>query len=163
RPRQWTKNLLVFIGLIFALRLAYPDLVARATLACIAFCVLSSAGYLVNDVADAAADRLHPVKRLRPVASGALSAPAALALAALLALGGMALAFSLGTGFAAVALPVPISPWLYVCTGLAALFIALSKRRGELVLLSDSAPGHRRNLELYTEGLLDQLIVVVLA
>src|SRR5581483_7170716 len=104
RPRQWTKNLLVFIGLIFALRLAYPDLVARATLACIAFCVLSSAGYLVNDVADAAADRLHPVKRLRPVASGALSAPAALALAALLALGGMALAFSLGAGFAAVAL-----------------------------------------------------------
>jgi len=202
RPKQWAKNLLLFSGLVFALKLGQPHLVATALLAFCAFCALSSAGYLVNDVLDAPADRRHPVKRLRPVASGALPAWLALVLAAALALVGALLAawigvtflvvaglylavtlgyslglkhlvlidvFAIAAGFVvravagAIAIEVPISPWLYVCTGLAALFIALSKRRNELAVLSTDAAAHRRNLEHYTVELLDQLNVVVLA
>ncbi len=202
RPKQWTKNLLLFVGLIFSVNLHHPRLVATALLAFAVFCLLSSAGYLVNDVVDAEADRQHPMKRSRPVASGALSSAGALGLAALLALLGLAGAAALGLPFlgvvalyllvtasysaglkhlvlidvfviaagfviraaaGAVAIGVPISPWLYICTGLAALFIALAKRRAELTLLSDNAANHRRNLEHYTIELVDQLIVIVLA
>jgi 4-hydroxybenzoate polyprenyltransferase len=82
RPRQWVKNLFVFAGLIFAQKLFTPlALVALAAFAI--FCALSGAVYLVNDVADRDKDRLHPTKRLRPLASGRLSVPAAV-LAALL-------------------------------------------------------------------------------
>jgi len=61
----------------------------------------------------------------------------------------------------AFAIPVPISPWFYLCITFGALFLALGKRRAELLLLSESAPDHRRNLREYTVLLLDQLIIVV--
>ena len=63
----------------------------------------------------------------------------------------------------AVAVDVPIRPWLLVCTTLLALFLALSKRRHELTLLGDGATGHRRILEEYSPYLLDQMIAVVTA
>jgi 4-hydroxybenzoate polyprenyltransferase len=85
RVRQWTKNLLLFAGLLFAAKLGDVDRWALALLAFAAYCAASSAAYLVNDVNDAGRDRLHPVKRHRPVAAGRISARAALALAALLA------------------------------------------------------------------------------
>ncbi len=202
RPKQWTKNVLLFSGLVFALKLDRADLLLTSLLAFVVFCLLSSAGYLVNDVVDAAADRLHPLKRKRPIASGALSVRVALALAAALAIGALLAAATVGASFAgvaafylaitlaysnwlkhvvlvdifviasgfvvravagAVAIQVPISPWLYVCTGLVALFIALAKRRSELTLLAGNASTHRRNLEHYTVELVDQLIGVVLA
>src|SRR5207237_4174182 len=103
RPKQWAKNLLLFSGLVFALKLGHLPLVLSAVLAFCAFCALSSAGYLVNDVLDAAADRRHPVKRLRPVASGALPAWLALVLAAALALVGALLAAWIGVTFLVVA------------------------------------------------------------
>src|SRR5215216_7382315 len=73
RPAQWLKNGIVFAGLVFGGKLLEPATVASATLAALAFCLLSGGFYLINDVRDREADRLHPVKRLRPVPAGELA------------------------------------------------------------------------------------------
>jgi 4-hydroxybenzoate polyprenyltransferase len=72
RPAQWLKNGIVFAGLVFGGKLLEPTAVASAMMAALAFCLLSSGFYLLNDVRDREADRLHPVKRLRPVPAGEL-------------------------------------------------------------------------------------------
>ena len=209
RPRQWPKNGVVLVALLFAQQLGQPGQVLRALVAAVLFCLLSGAVYLVNDLLDVEKDRLHPVKRRRPLASGrlapglawvaagalaagslvaaALLSPAFFAVAAgyvglqvlyVLALKHMVIldVLALASGFVlravagAVVVGVPISPWLYVCAMLLALFLALGKRRQELVLLmgegdmdgsSALARGHRPALAGYTVGLVDQLIVVV--
>ena len=96
RPRQWTKNLLLFAGIIFAAKLGDPGRWVAAVAAFVAYCAASSAAYLVNDVRDAESDRLHPVKRSRPIARGELSPRSALLLAAALALAALVLAGTLG-------------------------------------------------------------------
>ena len=202
RPEQWTKNLVVFAGLLFGGRLTDPQavLVAIATFAI--FCALSGAVYVTNDVADRSADQQHPLKRLRPIASGQLSTRTALTIAGILgasatlaalligpmvglAAGGYLLllllysaglkniviidALTIAVGFVlravagALAVSVPISQWLLVCTTLLALFLAFSKRRHELTMLGEAAIGHRRILEEYTPYLLDQMVAVVTA
>jgi 4-hydroxybenzoate polyprenyltransferase len=103
RPRQWVKNLFVFAGLIFSQQLFTPQ-AWRAVVAFALFCGLSGAVYLLNDVADAEKDRLHPAKRRRPVASGALPRGVALAIGLLLLAGSLALSFALGGRFGLVAL-----------------------------------------------------------
>jgi 4-hydroxybenzoate polyprenyltransferase len=202
RPNQWTKNLFVFVGLIFGLRLTDPVSVARAVAAFVVFCVLSGVVYLINDVRDREADRLHPVKSRRPVASGALPPRIALAAAVTLAVLGVAAAFlitrafglvaaayvlllslysaslkhvvildvlTIAAGFVlraiggAVAVEVQFSHWLLLLMLLGALFLALSKRRAELVTLAEDARGHRRSLAEYSPYLLDQMIGVVTA
>jgi len=202
RPEQWTKNLLVFAGVMFGGRLLDPSALAYAVGAFAAFCALSSAVYIFNDLADREADTQHPLKCMRPIASGQLSpvtaatvgialAGAALAAATFMRpeLGLVAAAYLvllllysaalkhlviidvlvIAAGFVlravagAVAVSVPISHWLLVCTTLLALFLALSKRRHELTLLGDGATGHRRILEEYSPYLLDQMIAVVTA
>lgn len=92
RVRQWLKSLLVFAAALGAGVLLEPGVLLRTSAAFVAFCALSSAGYLLNDVVDARADRLHPGKRARPVASGQLPRRAALAVAAALAGCGLVLA-----------------------------------------------------------------------
>ena len=87
RPEQWTKNLLVFAALIFGLRLGEPQAVVHALIAFVAFCAASSGGYLLNDVRDLERDRLHPTKRKRPIASGAIAVPAGLIGGAILIVG----------------------------------------------------------------------------
>jgi 4-hydroxybenzoate polyprenyltransferase len=104
RLRQWTKNLLVFAGLIFAQALGDPVHVARVVAAFVIFCLLSGGTYLVNDVLDVERDRSHPQKRLRPVASGRLSPRVAGATGAILLVGATAAAFLLSPAFGAVAL-----------------------------------------------------------
>lgn len=89
RPDQWTKNLIVFAALIFAVKLLEPAALALASAAFLIFCALSGTVYLVNDVSDREADGRHPLKRVRPIASGALSPGVALGWAA--GLGGFAL------------------------------------------------------------------------
>ena len=202
RPEQWTKNLLVFAGIVFGGRLLEVTAIWSAVAAFAVFCALSSAVYIFNDLADREADRQHPLKSMRPIAAGDLSATTAafagvaLAGAALAAatimnpqLGLAAAAYLvllllysaalkhfvivdvlvISGGFVlravagAVAVNVPISHWLLVCTTLLALFLALSKRRHELTLLGDGAVGHRRILEEYSPYLLDQMIAVVTA
>ena len=163
RPEQWTKNLLLFAGLLFGGRLLDPGAVAAAVAAFAVFCALSGAGYLFNDVWDRDADRRHPLKQARPIASGELSPAAATvaagdprsvqdsAAAALIApaLALVAAAYALllvlysvllkhiviidvltiAGGFVlraiagAVAVSVPFSAWLLVCTTLLALFL----------------------------------------
>src|SRR5690349_15430434 len=103
RPKQWTKNLIVFVGLVFALRLTDPGSVLYAIGGFVVFCLLSSAGYLVNDVLDIEADRQHPRKCLRPIARGSISVRTALALAVVLAAVAMALAIRLKPTFALIA------------------------------------------------------------
>src|SRR5437588_11874838 len=72
RPRQWTKNLALFVGLVFAQQLFTLTSFGRAGLAFAAFCLASSFIYLLNDVIDLENDRQHPTKRNRPLASGNL-------------------------------------------------------------------------------------------
>jgi 4-hydroxybenzoate polyprenyltransferase len=202
RPEQWTKNLFVFAGLLFGGRLLNPESVVAAGATFVIFCALSGSVYLFNDVLDRDGDRVHPLKRSRPIASGELpiraavitagfTGAAAIQAAALMsaALGAVAGAFlvlllvystflkhivivdvlTIAAGFVlqaiagAVAVSVPISHWLLVCTTLLALFLALSKRRHELTLLAEGATEHRRILEEYSPYLLDQMVGVVTA
>ena len=202
RPRQWTKNVFVFAGIIFARKLTdVPSLLLSVAAFCL-FCLLSSSVYIINDLLDAEQDRQHPTKKERPIASGRLSRRTAIAAAMVLAAIGIGLAFSVNIAFAMVsityfvlnllytyslkhlvildvltiaiffvlravagaeAIAVPISHWLLICTVLLALFIALSKRRHELVLLENNASSHRASLTEYTPYLLDQMIAVVTA
>lgn len=200
RPQQWSKNLLVFAGILFAAEYDEPSKWGAAIATFVAYCAASSAAYLFNDVRDAEQDRLHPSKQGRPVASGALAQGRALMYAALLAFIGIGVMAwfgwaSLGymAGFLALqaayslrlkhvvlidviaiaglfviraaagaeAVDVRISPWLIVCTALLALFLALAKRRGELV--STGANGSREVLDGYSLPLVDQLVSVVAA
>src|SRR4051812_37706340 len=202
RPAQWSKNLLVFAGLLFGRRLFDPVAVLDAAAGFAVFCVLSGVVYLVNDISDRDSDRRHPHKAQRPIASGALPVPAAVGVALTLGAAGLAAAYVIGPTFAvvaagylvlqvlyslllkhiviidvltiaigfvlravggAVAVQVEISHWLLVCTILLALFIALAKRRHEIVLLAAGASGHRPILGEYTPYLLDQMIGVVTA
>jgi 4-hydroxybenzoate polyprenyltransferase len=95
RPKQYTKNLLVFTALLFTAGAGGADAWTKTLIAFFAMCLLSSAVYVVNDVLDAERDRAHPVKRTRPIASGAVSVPLAWGIAAVLAGGSAALTFQL--------------------------------------------------------------------
>lgn len=94
RPRQWTKNVFVFAALVFDGKLGRMPLVAQTVAAFVAFCLISSVVYIINDVVDIEKDRAHPTKRWRPLASGQLSRRVALGAAAILA------ALALGGAFA---------------------------------------------------------------
>ena len=202
RPQQWTKNLFVFAGVVFARKVPEPGPLLASLAAFGLFCLLSSAVYLVNDIADAEQDRQHPTKRNRPIASGRLPIPVAAVAAAVMTVVGLALSLALAVPFGlvaaiylglnllysfllkhvvildvlcvaiffvlraiagAAAIDVVISHWLLICTILLALFIALSKRRHELVLLESNASSHRASLTEYSPYLLDQMIAVVTA
>ena len=101
RPRQWVKNGLVFLPFVFAINLAWspsepgelPALLFRVALGAAAFCALSAAVYLFNDLQDLEADRNHPVKRFRPLASGQVGVPLAVAALAILLAAGVVLIF----------------------------------------------------------------------
>ena len=116
RPRQLIKNLFVFAGVMFSHKLFTAD-VWRALAAFCIFCALSGVVYLINDVADRERDQAHPRKRVRPIASGALSPHAAVAAAAVLAVASLSAAALLGSRFfvaasAYVVLLAAYSVWL---------------------------------------------------
>jgi len=102
RPKQWTKNLLLFAALLFAERLLDTAALLHACLGFVAFCLASSSVYVVNDLVDADRDREHPTKRDRPIASGKVSKPVAAALAGALTAASFSLAFSINPSFGAV-------------------------------------------------------------
>lgn len=197
RPRQWSKNLLLFTGIVFAAKLGDAGRWLEAIGAFVAYCAASSAAYLVNDVHDRPADRAHPTKSGRPIARGELTARAALMLAAALFAAAFAVAGLLGpqdalflAGFVALqavytlwlkhvllldvatiaalfvvraaagaeAVDVRISPWLLACTALLALFLALAKRRGELVLVGARLTPGRKVLDGYSVQLCERLL-----
>lgn len=207
RPKQWAKNVFVYAGLFFDGKALEPIWLWRSTLAFVVFCLVSSAVYLINDLADMEKDRLHPVKRHRPLASGALRpsvarvAVAVLLVASVAGAVAMDVAFGLSYRFSAtivtyavvmflysvrlknvviidvmtvaagyvlrifggavVVVVARFSPWLYVCTTLGALFIALHKRRHELLLLAENANGHRSSLQDYSVRFVDEMTGLV--
>jgi 4-hydroxybenzoate polyprenyltransferase len=202
RPAQWSKNLFVLAPLVFAEGLFDPTLVMRALLAFALWSAAASSVYLVNDLHDRPKDRLHPLKRLRPIASGQLAPMVAGSAAAVLAAAAVAGALTLGTRFSivllvymvssalysfglknvvivdvmvvalgyvlrveggAAAIGVNVSTWILLCTIFVALFLAFSKRRHELLLLSEKAAGQREVLLQYGPTFLDQMINVVTA
>lgn len=202
RPRQWTKNLAVFAAITFSGRLAEIPLLARASLAFVALCMISGGLYAINDALDAELDRAHPIKRTRPVASGRVNPLLAGVIGAVLAILGIVLAAALGRGFllasvayfalhmlyvfwlkhvlivdmlvialgftlravaGAYVVDVPVSPWLVLCTGLLALFLAAAKRRREILLLVEESKTHRPVLEEYSAELLDSFMFTLSA
>ena len=103
RPHQWTKNLVLLAALALSKHLFDPQPLSRALFAFALFCGLSGTVYLLNDVADVERDRLHPTKRLRPIANGDLAVRTAVALALALGMLCVGLSFLLGPTFAACA------------------------------------------------------------
>ncbi|TCP57795.1 4-hydroxybenzoate polyprenyltransferase [Tumebacillus sp. BK434] len=201
RPKQWTKNLLVFAALIFSFQIANVDLLLRSVVGFFLFCFVSGCVYILNDFVDREADRQHPEKRFRPMASGALNPYLALTfglvlLAVSIAWGlyleplfgillfvyfviNVAYSFRLkhvviidvmiiASGFVfraiggALVIEVPFTPWFLLCTMLLALFLAISKRRHELLLLQNNKGSHRKVLESYSPELLNQLNSIVI-
>ncbi|MBN2055223.1 decaprenyl-phosphate phosphoribosyltransferase [bacterium] len=215
RPKQWTKNSVLFAGLVFSLHLFDPLALLKVTAAFILFCMVSGTVYIINDVIDYEKDRNHPEKRHRPIAAGLIPRPAAAAAAAAIITGALLLAFLLQPRFGiiclvyftmnlgyslylknlviidvliiaigfvlravagAMVIDVVISEWLLICTLLLALFLALCKRRHELIQMEYAARAERREcaetgpkvktrqvLAEYSAELLDQMIAVVTA
>lgn len=208
RPKQWPKNGLLFLALLFTINQYWNPadlsdvvhLVARVLVGIVIFSGVSSAVYVMNDLLDVEQDRQHPTKRFRPLASGRLSPVLASAaavtlvvvclpaawwlsppfLAILILYSGLQLAyclrlkhlvildvFTIASGFVlrtvagALIIDVPVSPWLYVCTILGALFLGFAKRRQELVLLQADAAQHRKILDEYSPQLLDEILAVI--
>jgi 4-hydroxybenzoate polyprenyltransferase len=102
RPRQWTKNGFIFFGLIFDKQLFLPEPFFRTVLGFSLFCLISSAVYLFNDIADVEADRNHPVKKFRPIASGKLPVRVAGSVALLITAFTIPLGYLLSPGFALI-------------------------------------------------------------
>jgi len=202
RPSQWIKNGFVLMPLVFSGRLFFPYESIKTFGVLICFCLAASATYIINDYMDMDQDRIHPLKRYRPLASGAVSPMIALTFAGCLILLMFLTSvlfhlpvFTLGvlvsyvilqflyswklknlviidvlvisTGFllrvlaGSSALSVGVSSWLVLCTFSVAIFLALGKRRHEVMFLNGEAVSHRPVLESYSVGFLDQLLQVV--
>ena len=201
RPGQWSKNLLIFAGLVFDGQLLQGEQLLRVAPGFCLLCMVTGSVYLLNDLADLDSDRRHPVKRNRPLASGqvsrvqAQSAALALALTAMVAstllqprltlvLGGYFLlqllyirwlrdlvlidVLTITAGFvlrvvAGVVLVEvsSFSPWLYICSALLALFLAIAKRRQEFLLLAGEAHELRSTFRHYNLSLLDDMLRMV--
>ena len=201
RPGQWSKNVLIFAGLVFDGQLLNGEALLRVCAGLVLMCMIASSIYLINDLADLDSDRRHPVKRKRPLAAGEISQTQALVAAGLLALLALAASFQLQpqltvvlgcyfglhllyirwlrnlvlidilaitAGFVlrvvagAVLVQVSnFSPWLYICSALLALFLAIAKRRQELLLLADQADELRVTFRHYNLVLLDDMLRLV--
>lgn len=199
RPKQWTKNLIIFAAPIFSGKILNPDVFLKSFLGFVLLCFLSGAVYLINDVVDYEKDRHHPKKNQRPVASGKLSKNLAfgfslfssasvlvfsyfLGATFFLCLAGYFLiqllyslwlknlvildVFTIASGFLVRALSgvyllsLSLSPWLFICAFLLALFLGFGKRRHELLFL-EKASTHRPVLKEYSKEFLDVLLTVI--
>lgn len=199
RPADWIKNCFVAAPLFFSGQMMFPEKVFLTGLVIVAFCAISSAAYIFNDINDRELDQLHPRKKSRPIASGELGV--GLATATILGLVVVAVllvsfswsvvgvvfgygviniayslwvkhivivdVFSIGLGFVlrifsgGLAIGVPPSSWLVLATFLLSLFLALAKRRHELLLMMADTNIHRPVLEQYSIKLVDELISVI--
>lgn len=200
RVPQWIKNSFVLVPLIFSQHVFEFEYLLPALLAVITFCFVSSSVYVINDIVDREQDRLHPKKKNRPVASGAVTVPRAIGLVIILIiiialispLLGMRFIlsiaaffilnmvysfyskhvvlldiFSIAAGFmlrvvaGAFAIHVAISSWLILTTMFLSLFLAVMKRRSEIVLMTDNGKGSTRKvLESYSISFTDQMATI---
>ena len=113
RPRQWTKNLVVFAGLIFSENISNLQLLSKSLQAFVVFCALSGVIYLINDVADIEKDRIHETKRSRPLPSGLLGARQAIIASVLIGVLAVFLAYRVGTNFFVVSVVFFVLNFLY--------------------------------------------------
>jgi 4-hydroxybenzoate polyprenyltransferase len=188
RPRDWAKNLFLFIPLFFSGDLFNGALYPRLFLGFLAFCCMASSIYIINDYRDIEEDRKHPEKKFRPLAEGSVSKPAALAITIILIITGLVigwfirekflfvlaiylvlnLAYSFGLknipildviivaagfvlrvkGGAVIAL-IPLTEWLNIMVFLLALFMAIGKRRDDVLLKLSSGTDMRRSVKGY--------------
>jgi len=199
RPRQWLKNGVLLVPLLFAKGIFERGLLGHSLLALASFSLLASGVYLVNDWFDREKDRLHPEKKRRPIAAGWLAGPQVVGLVVVTWGGAFALGAQVGTHFLAVlggylvlqvlynlalkklvildvmaialgfivrvvagaeAIDVQVSNWLFLCTLLGAVFLGFAKRRAEIEALEEAAGAHRKNLEDYSLGMLDQMMSI---
>jgi 4-hydroxybenzoate polyprenyltransferase len=202
RPKQWTKNVIVYAGLVFDGQLFIPDSVIRVTLTFVLLCIAASTVYIINDLFDIERDRQHPRKRHRPLPSGQLPVRVAVLAAIIFPVVVVTIALSYSPVFAGILVfyillnvfysfvlkhiviidvltitsgyvlrvaagvivieVARFSPWLYAVTGLGALFLAISKRRQEMVLMSDEAKTVRPIFREYNLQLLDEMLRIVM-
>ena len=201
RIKQWTKNVVIYAGLIFDGQLFVPGAFVRVTISYFLLCLIASTIYIVNDIVDIESDRQHPRKRYRALPSGQLPMNLAIAAAIILPLFSLVAAtlyspqytivlisyfalhvlysfllkniviidiMAITAGFvlrvAAGVVVVKVanfSPWLYACSGLLALFLAIGKRRQELILLAENAHNVRITYKHYNLPLLDEMLRLV--
>jgi len=200
RPKQWYKNLVLFIGIIFSLNFFNYQMWILVISAFLTFCMISGSEYIINDILDRDRDRIHPRKRNRPIASEKLKVSHAMLFAIILLILAFTIAYkiniqfleislayfiliicyslylkhiaivdvlTISTGFVlravagCIAIKVSISPWLIICAFLVALFLALGKRRHELILLENEANNHRKVLDDFSPEMLDKMIDIV--
>lgn len=200
RPRQWVKNVFILAPLFFTPSALNAQNLAVVGLGFAVFCLFASTVYVINDYFDREADREHPEKRTRPIASGEVSPAGAWALAAALAAVGavlslaampakfammafaylilnilysmwlkhvslldvmvIAIGFVLRVDAGAAAIGVEPTVWITTCTGLLALFLALAKRRDDLVRALGGS--HRKSLAGYNLPFIDASLSMVL-
>lgn len=200
RPHQWVKNGFVLAPLFFSPALLSVDTALVALAATVCFCLMASGVYVLNDLLDRSADRLHPTKRFRPLAAGTVSPAVARMLIAGFAVAGLAgaavvslpflavlaayaainilysawlkrlaildvmvvaLGFVLRLEAGALVIAVEATAWIVVCGGLLALFLALAKRRDDLVQTLDAR--HRPSLAGYNLAFVDSALTMVMA
>lgn len=200
RPKQWTKNILVFAALIFTIPNINITMIYAALAGFLLFSLLSGCVYILNDLVDLELDRQHPDKKNRPMASGALSPVLAASLGLLVLIASLGISYSINFSFAiilslylllnmaysfylkkiviidvmviaagfvlravggAYIINVPMTPWFIICIALLALFLAISKRRHELVLFETQEGSHRAVLDHYSAKLLDEMNSIV--
>src|SRR5215218_4725277 len=161
RPRQWLKNVLVLAAPAAAGVLTRPSVALGVGLAFVAFCLVASGTYLLNDARDLEADRRHPTKRHRPIAAGVVSPRLAVASGVLvLALGlGLAAAVSLKL----LAVDVPLSRWFLIVASFGSLFMVAGKRAGEYAELGDDRTATRATLGVYSLTYLREIRVIAAA
>lgn len=202
RPKDWAKNLFLFIPLFFAGEIFNLQKFEHVLLGVIAFCFVASSIYIINDYRDREDDRKHPIKCKRPLASGAVSPPAALIICVILLILGFGLAwwirdkflfvlaiyflinllyslglkgipildiFILSIGFVlrikggSVITYVPLSEWIVIMVFLLAIFMAIGKRRDDVLLKLSSGADLRKSIKGYNLEFLNTLLALVSA
>jgi len=202
RVPQWIKNFFVFIPVVYSRNLFHTDYLIKSLIAFFIFCLLSSVVYVINDIFDAEADRHHPIKKNRPIASGKISNAKGITIAVVLLALGLLLSiytnsmfkifavlylvinifysvklkhivlldiFSIAAGFmirvtaGALIISVEISSWLILTTMFLSLFLAVMKRRSELVVAGDEQSSTRKVLEFYSTNFIDQMATIAAA
>ena len=201
RPKQWTKNIIIYAGLVFDGQLFHLDAFARVTFSFMLLCLAASTVYIINDLVDIERDRLHPKKKKRPLPSGEIPIPLALSAVIIFPLISIGFAYLLSPIFAiilfvyivinilysfrlkhvvlidvmtitagyvlrvasgaAVITGVKFSPWLYAVIALLALFLAITKRRQELLALGANSDTIRPIFKEYNLALLDEMLRTV--
>ena len=202
RPHQYIKNIFIFIPLFFAMKITDTHLLSQTLMAFIAFSLTASAIYILNDYHDIAEDRLHPAKRYRPLASGAVSKSKAIQMMGVLFVTGfvltavlswkalavlllyvvmnilysfklkhiaiidiviISLGFVLRLFVGAVVANIELSAWIVVMTFLLALFMALAKRRDDVLIFNHTGKKMRKVIDGYNLQFLDTAMAIMAA